>query len=582
MLLITLSLTGQNVFASTLPFLGGEPAFEISQDRASKEQRPELMKLLKKEIETQRKYNSKLQHTTKRTKIAQYEKQLLQTRLNAEGYYDAKVTFRLGEKIIHYLVRPGAQYRIGSITLQLPEHVQIQPNLLDIQEGSPLKAETILKAKNTLHELVSSRFCLYRVEVTYRVLLETTLQAGHVTFAVADEPHVVFGDVTIEGIHTVDQEYLMAQLPIGTGDCFKRTLVDKARIDLIGTNLLSSVVATIQPPNDGKVDVSFQARERAHRSITVGGGYQAAEGLGVSLGWEHRNLMRKAQRLKVDLKVAEKLQSISTDLAWPHFMHPSQTFAFYTKAEHLESNAYVSENVDVGTELTRQLNRRVKTTLSGEVSFAKIIENKQEDNYALLSLPLGIEYDERNSPLDPQKGWVVSAHVSPYWDAYETATQFSKNVLAASAYSTFKNWPWHPTFALRAATGVIQGASQEDIPAHIRFYAGGGGSVRGYPYQSLSPLVDKKPVGGLSLSEVSFETRLRWGQNWGGVVFLDGGMAYEQKSPQAGEDLHWGTGLGIRYYTSFAPIRFDIAVPLDKRRDVDDEFQIYVSIGQAF
>lgn len=570
------------MFASTLPFLEEEPAYEISQDRASKEQRPELMKLLKKEIETQRKYNNKLKNTTKRTKVAQYEKQLLQARLKAEGYYDAKVTFSLSEKTIHYLVRPGAQYDIHSVTLQLPLHVQIQPNSLDIQKGLPLKAETILKTKQKLHELVSSKFCLYRVEVSYQVLLETALHGGHVTFTLADEPQVVFGEVTIEGIRTIDHAYLMAQLPIDTGDCFKRTLVDKARIDLIGTNLLSSVMATIHPPKEGKVDVTFQAKERAHRSVTVGAGYQAEEGLGISLGWEHRNLMRKGQRLKVDMKVAEKLQSIETDLALPHFMHPSQTFAFYTKAEHLESDAFESENIDVGTELTRQVNHHIKTTLSGEISFSKIFEDGQEDNYALLSLPIGVEYDERNSPLDPQKGWVVSAHISPYWDAYETSTQFSKTVLAASAYTTFKNWSWRPTYAVRAAAGAIQGASQQDIPAHIRFYAGGGGSVRGYPYQSLSPIVDGRPDGGLSLTEASFETRLRWGQNWGGVVFLDGGMAYAQKSPQLGEDLHWGAGMGVRYYTSFAPIRFDIAVPLDKRQEIDDEFQIYVSIGQAF
>ncbi|MDC0002879.1 BamA/TamA family outer membrane protein [Porticoccaceae bacterium] len=44
----------------------------------------------------------------------------------------------------------------------------------------------------------------------------------------------------------------------------------------------------------------------------------------------------------------------------------------------------------------------------------------------------------------------------------------------------------------------------------------------------------------------------------------------------------WGAGLGLRYYTSFAPIRFDIGVPLNQRAEIDDSFQIYISIGQAF
>ena len=95
-------------------------------------------------------------------------------------------------------------------------------------------------------------------------------------------------------------------------------------------------------------------------------------------------------------------------------------------------------------------------------------------------------------------------------------------------------------------------------------------------------MTDNDPDGGLSFSEVSLETRLRWGSHWGGVVFLDGGYAYKDAWPELGQDLRWGAGFGLRYYTSFAPIRFDIGVPLNKRDEVDDDFQLYISIGQAF
>jgi translocation and assembly module TamA len=33
--------------------------------------------------------------------------------------------------------------------------------------------------------------------------------------------------------------------------------------------------------------------------------------------------------------------------------------------------------------------------------------------------------------------------------------------------------------------GIIKGAGHTEIPATERFYAGGGGSVRGYPFQSV-------------------------------------------------------------------------------------------------
>ena len=59
--------------------------------------------------------------------------------------------------------------------------------------------------------------------------------------------------------------------------------------------------------------------------------------------------------------------------------------------------------------------------------------------------------------------------------------------------------------------------------------------------------------------------------------------------PQVGRDAQIGqvveggaaVGVGARYNLSFGPIRADIAFPLDKREG-DSNFQVYVSIGQAF
>jgi translocation and assembly module TamA len=42
-----------------------------------------------------------------------------------------------------------------------------------------------------------------------------------------------------------------------------------------------------------------------------------------------------------------------------------------------------------------------------------------------------------------------------------------------------------------------------------------------------------------------------------------------------------GAGVGVRYYAGFGPLRADIAVPLNKQTG-DADFQIYISIGQAF
>ena len=69
-------------------------------------------------------------------------------------------------------------------------------------------------------------------------------------------------------------------------------------------------------------------------------------------------------------------------------------------------------------------------------------------------------------------------------------------------------------------------------------------------------------------------------RNFQAVAFVDAGAIGFQETPNF-NNLRYGAGIGVRYKLPFGPIRADIAVPLD-RREGDADFQIYVSIGQAF
>src|SRR5690606_4746563 len=133
----------------------------------------------------------------------------------------------------------------------------------------------------------------------------------------------------------------------------------------------------------------------------------------------------------------------------------------------------------------------------------------------------------------------------------------------------------------RVRLGSIVGGSIQAIPSDRLFYSGGGGSVRGFSYQGVGPrLADNTPLGGLSLFEASLEARRRFGDRWGGAVFVDAGSVGQDEIP-AFDDLRYGVGFGVRYNLPFGPIRADIAFPVNKHEG-DPDFQIYISIGQAF
>ena len=204
-----------------------------------------------------------------------------------------------------------------------------------------------------------------------------------------------------------------------------------------------------------------------------------------------------------------------------------------------------------------------------------------EQSYLLLGLPLGLRRDTTDDLLNPTRGTRLTIAVTPYTGTYAGQLQTLRTRVDASGY-------WSPfsgnrlVLAGRMAAGSLIGESVSDIPASLRFYTGGGGSVRGYKYQSLGPKDrDGDPVGGLSFNDISLEARLKVTEQFGIVPFIDGGMVYDQTLPDWGRDLAWGAGIGFRYYTLIGPIRLDIATPLQDRDD-NKAFQIYLSIGQAF
>ena len=188
--------------------------------------------------------------------------------------------------------------------------------------------------------------------------------------------------------------------------------------------------------------------------------------------------------------------------------------------------------------------------------------------------------DRSNDPLDPSQGWRVSARLEPTLIVGDTNLPYLRGVAQGSYYQSLDR-QGQTVMAARMRLGRIVNGTVDQIPASQRFYAGGGGSVRGFSYQGVGPtLSDGTPRGGVFLLESSLEVRRDVTPTWGVVVFADAG-AVGSRGPADFQDLAVGAGIGVRYNLGFAPIRLDVATPVARRRG-QPPFQIYVSIGQSF
>ena len=223
--------------------------------------------------------------------------------------------------------------------------------------------------------------------------------------------------------------------------------------------------------------------------------------------------------------------------------------------------AYDDVGAGVRADVVKKFTQTTTFTLGAALDYASTRE-KTEVN--LQALPVGetlnlliatttaaFTLDRSNSILNPTKGWRVEAEVDPTLITGDRNLEYVKVEGQISGY-----WPlgagW-PDLAARLKLGSIVGGSIPDVPADRRFYAGGGGSVRGYAYQGVGPrLSDNTPVGGVSLTEGSVEVRQPLSTRLGLVVFADVGDVGETSRPRF-DDLAVGVGAGVRYDLGFGP-----------------------------
>ena len=504
--------------------------------------------------------------------------------LKSEGFYRHNLAYETSGNSVIYRIETGGLYRINKVffessgmDIRLPD-----PEQLGLHTDMKLRAEAVLAAQDLLHQFIRNNNCLYQTGVSHEVVLHHDAATADVRFLIKPSEQVNINQVAINGLETVEEAYVREKLGLRDGQCYQTRSIEKVRLGLLQTGLFSIVDSQVSPPQQGKVNIRFDLKERNHRTVKAGVGYSTDESISLTAGWQHRNIFGEAELLEIEGKVSGLYKIIDTTLTYPSFRRSDQ--ALILEAELAEENleAFDSTGMTLTASLKRKLARYWTATVGMQYKFKSVREAGGENTFALMSLPTALGHDNRDNILDPHHGWVSTIEVQPFVDALDTDILFLKTSIGASIYHTFEDIRFAPTLAARTVFGFINGISVDSVPASERFYAGGGGSVRGYPFQKLGPLVNDDPHGGRSLMEVSLEARLRVFKNWGGVIFIDGGNVYPDQFPRIDQGLHWAVGFGARYYTTFAPIRVDIGFPLNRRSGIDDTFQLYISLAQAF
>lgn len=546
------------------------------------------------------------------TERARQDAQRFDTALQSFGYYKATVTMTIGghklddpalpgiidaapadpplEVVASF--EPGPRFTLGSVTISTPVPADI-PGRLDLAPGDPAVAAQVLAGQQRLLDALRGDSYPLATVPTPIATLHPDQNKLDVEFQPQTGPKAAIGPITFSGLKDMNEPFVRNRLIIRQGQPFSPVAIENARQDLSSLGVFA--VVRVEPASaldpQGQLPIQFDLTERPLHSVDVGVAYATDLGISLTTGWHDRNLFGNAEQL--NLTAAAELggnattkpgYQVGAQFLKPDFLARDQSLELDLNAIKQSLQAYDQTALLEKIAINRKLSAHwtVSIGLSGEQEL--IIQEGVTRHYNLVGIPASLRYDSTTSLLDPTDGVRASLLLTPTRSLGTPGATFFLAQIAGSTYLDVFN-DGRSVIALRGLVGQASGVGVFGLPPDQRFYAGGGGTVRGWRYQSVGPAFpDRKPAGGTSVQVGSIEDRQRILDSYGFVVFVDAGQVGSRGSSFAGAGLlRLGAGAGLRYYTALGPIRVDVAAPLNRDKSVKtDIVEAYIGIGQAF
>ena len=548
-------------------------------------------------LETERRKTANAAQIGRRS---QSDSDLLAEMLRSQGYYDAVVEPRIEQsgEVINVILgaSPGVQYHFASVELPglttAGENAEKLRGAFAVKAGDPVIASQVIDAGTALTRALGEEGYAEAKIGEQDITVNHETHLASLVLPVDPGPVGRFGTIQVSGRPPFSARHIGVIARFKRGDIYRRSRVDDLRRALIATGLISNATITPVPVDGGRtIDLAVKLEPAPQHTIAGELGYGTGQGVRAEASWTDRNFINPEGALTLRGVIGTQEQLAAVQLRRSNFRARDQVLNLQALASHQKFDAYEARTVKLGANLERQSNfiwqKKWTWTAGGEILATDergVFDDsgmKDTRTFLIAALPASLGYDGSDSLLDPTRGFRLSGILSPEISAHGGQFTYVRAQLDASTYRPVSD---RVVLAGRVRFGTIVGADLFDIAPSRRFYSGGGGSVRGYGYQRLGPRdVDGDPIGGRGLAEFALEARIRLSQlggNFGIVPFLDGGSLSRREVPDMG-NWRFGAGLGLRYYSSFGPIRIDVGTPINRQKG-DGIVAVTVSLGQAF
>lgn len=500
---------------------------------------------------------------------------------NALGYYHSSVRagFGMAENCwrLDVELQPGPRVLLDEVALQVVGAPAVQalfgPLLQNpwLQSGQPLHHGHYEALKSALNARAADEGFLGARFERANIALDLDANTADIELAFDPGNRYHFGDIAIRQDGPLADSLIEGLLRTRSGDAYASSTLAAMRRRLDESQYFRQVRVTpeLAVAANEAVPVTVELGMRPKHAWTGGLGFATDTGPRARLAYENRFVNADGHRWQGDAALSTVRAQIDTSYMIPLWDPSRQSLNFAGGYSFDNNDSFESKRFKLETSVRNQTTSGWLQTVFVAFQRDDYIVDVQQDLSMLSIVGASIGKTRADNLVNPASGWKLFAQVQGATNSLLSDTSFVQFYGSAKQVLSVGNG----RLLGRVETGSTWINAATELPASLRYFAGGDQSLRGYDYRSLGPLNDNGEVAGgkqLVIGSIEYDHRVR--DKWRIAAFADSGNAFNNRS-----DFEWhsSVGFGVRWLSPIGPVRVDLAHPLDG----DESVRLHITMG---
>ena len=405
----------------------------------------------------------------------------------------------------------------------------------------------------------------------HQLLVNPDANQADVDIAYLTGQRYKLGEVTYSDTIFSD-DLLNRFIPFEPGVPYDAELVGQFNRDLLSSGYFNGVqvIAPVDQAVGDVIPVQVSLTERDPHSLGFGGGFSTDVGVRTKATWDQHWLNPQGHSRGASAELSLPRQEVTAFYQVPLDPPLTSNLRYFVGWQHEDIDDVETRSVAAGAELRKRLDSGWERVLGLRVQNEIFSLGDDSGNSTLLIPSLALQRTKTSGGIDPAQGYSMLFDVQGAKKGIISTVDFAR--VTGQVKGLYTVFDRHRLLS-RLQLGAVATNDFSNIPPSLRFFAGGDQSIRGYGYQTLSPVDSTgENVGGRYLITSTMEYQYEFIENWRTATFVDYGNAVDSLT----DPLKTSVGLGIGWVSPIGPLRVDVARSLS---DPDEGFRIHFSMG---